>query len=87
MTAAYWLVLLCGVLAVAYGMYAIRVVTSASAGNERMQEIATAIQEGANAYLNRQYTTIAAVGVVIGIILGFMLNWYVAIGYSIGAIL
>ena len=87
MTEAYWLVMLCGVLAVAYGIYAIRAVNSVSAGNERMQEIATAIQEGANAYLNRQYTTIALVGVVIGVILGFMLNWYVAIGYFIGAIL
>ena len=87
MTEAYWLVMLCGVLAVAYGIYAIRAVTSVSAGNERMQEIATAIQEGANAYLNRQYTTIALVGVVLGVILGFILNWYVAIGYFIGAIL
>lgn len=87
MTAAYWLVMSCGVLALVYGVYAIRAVTSASAGNERMQEIATAIQEGANAYLNRQYTTIALVGIVIGVILGFMLNWYVAIGYFIGAVL
>ena len=87
MAAAYWLVMICGVFAVAYGVYAIRAVTSASAGNERMQEIALAIQEGANAYLNRQYTTIAVVGVVIGIILGVALNWYVAVGYFIGAIL
>ena len=87
MAATYWLVMICGVLAVAYGAYAIRVVLSASAGNERMQEIALAIQEGANAYLNRQYSTIAGVGVVIGVILGFTLNWYVAIGYFIGAIL
>ena len=87
MAATYWLVMICGVLAVAYGAYAIRVVLSASAGNERMQEIALAIQEGANAYLNRQYSTIAGVGVVIGVILGFTLNWYVAIGYFVGAIL
>ena len=87
MAAAYWLVMICGVLAVAYGVYAIRAVLSASAGNERMQEIALAIQEGANAYLNRQYSTIAVVGIIIGVILGFALNWYVTIGYFIGAVL
>jgi len=87
MAAAYWLVMICGGLAVAYGVYAIRAVLSASAGNERMQEIALAIQEGANAYLNRQYSTIAVVGVIIGVILGVTLNWYAAIGYFIGAIL
>ena len=87
MAAAYWLVMICSGLAVAYGVYAIRAVLSASAGNERMQEIALAIQEGANAYLNRQYSTIAVVGVIIGVILGVTLNWYAAIGYFIGAIL
>ena len=87
MSAAYWIILLCGALALVYGAYAIRSVTSVSAGNERMQEIATAIQEGANAYLNRQYTTIAVVGVLIGIVLGLGLNWFVAIGYFIGAVL
>jgi len=87
MAAVFWLVMICGVLAVAYGVYAIRAVMSASAGNERMQEIALAIQEGASAFLNRQYTTIAIVGVVIGIVLGLTLNLYVAIGYFIGAIL
>ncbi|MBS41225.1 MAG: sodium-translocating pyrophosphatase [Rhodospirillales bacterium] len=87
MSAASWVTLLCGVLAVIYGIYAIRAVTSVSAGNERMQEIALAIQEGASAYLNRQYTTIAIVGVLIGIVLGFGLNWFVSIGYFIGAIL
>jgi len=87
MSTAYWIILLCGALAVVYGAYAIRAVTSASAGNERMQEIATAIQEGANAYLNRQYTTIAVVGVIIGVGLGLGLNWFVAIGYFIGAVL
>mgnify|MGYP001225954704 FL=1 len=87
MSAASWVTLLCGALAVIYGIYAIRAVTSVSAGNERMQEIALAIQEGASAYLNRQYTTIAIVGVLIGIVLGFGLNWFVSIGYFIGAIL
>ena len=51
-----------------------------------MQEIALAVQEGASAYLNRQYSTIALAGVVIGIILGLTLNWYVAVGYFVGAI-
>ena len=87
MVGIYWFVLLCGVVAVLYGAYATRIIIAANPGNERMQEIAAAIQEGANAYLNRQYTTIAGVGVVIGIGLGFLLNWYAAGGYFIGAIL
>lgn len=87
MAAIHWLVISCGLIALIYGAFAARAVLSASAGNERMAEIALAIQEGASAYLNRQYTTIAGVGVVIGIILGVTLNWYVAIGYFVGAIL
>ena len=87
MALTYWLVIACGVLAVLYGIYAIQSVVAASPGTQRMQEIAAAIQEGANAYLNRQYTTIAGVGIVVGVILGLSLNWYVAVGYFIGAIL
>ena len=83
----YTLVILCGVLALLYGVYAIRSVLAAPAGNERMQEIAAAVQEGAQAYLNRQYTTIAIVGVVIGVLLGITLGGWVAGGYFIGAIL
>ncbi len=79
--------LACGVLALIYGFFARRSVLAASPGNARMQEIAAAIQEGARAYLNRQYTTVAIVGVVIGVILGLLLHWYVALGYFIGAIL
>ncbi len=87
MVTTYWIVIACGVIAILYGLYAIRSILAASAGNERMAEIAEAIQEGAAAYLNRQYMTIAAVGVVIGVALGLLLNIYVALGYFIGAIL
>jgi K(+)-stimulated pyrophosphate-energized sodium pump len=81
------LVLGCAVLALLYGLYTIRSVLSLSAGNARMQEIAAAIQEGARAYLNRQYTTIAMVGVVIFAAAFFVLGWQVAIGFLIGATL
>ncbi|MDY0241815.1 MAG: sodium-translocating pyrophosphatase [Rhodospirillaceae bacterium] len=74
-------------LALIYGALAIRSVLASAAGTPRMQEIAAAVQEGARAYLNRQYTTIAIVGVVVGVILGFRLGLHVAIGYFIGAIL
>ncbi len=87
MSASYWLVLACGVLALLYGAYAARAVLAAATGTDRMREIAAAIQEGAQAYLNRQYRTIGIVGIVVGIILGVTLGWPVAIGYAIGAIL
>ncbi|MBT3766048.1 MAG: sodium-translocating pyrophosphatase [Rhodospirillaceae bacterium] len=77
----------CGVIALVYGAFATKSVVDAPAGNEKMQEIALAIQEGAKAYLNRQYSTIAMVGVVIGILLGMTLGMSVAIGYFIGGIL
>ena len=81
------LVLACGVLAVLYGVYGIMRIVKMPAGNARMQEIAAAIQEGAGAYLNRQYTTIGAVGVVVAIILGATLGVAVAVGFIIGAVL
>ena len=81
------LVIACGILAILYGVLTSRAVLTADAGNERMQEIAVAIQEGAAAYLNRQYTTIAAVGVVIAVILFVLFNWHVALGFVIGAVL
>ena len=84
---AYAFVLACGVLALIYGAFASKSVLSAAAGTPRMQEIAAAVQEGARAYLNRQYSTIAMVGVVVGVILGWRLGLHVAIGYFIGAIL
>ena len=83
----YWFTLASGVLALLYGAVASRQVLAASAGSERMQEIAAAIQEGARAYLNRQYRTIALVGFAIGVLLGILLGLHVAIGYFIGAIL
>ena len=77
--------LACGVAAVLYGAWTIRSVLSLSPGNARMQEIAAAIQEGAAAYLNRQYTTIAIAGVVIFLLAFWIFGWQVAIGYLIGA--
>jgi K(+)-stimulated pyrophosphate-energized sodium pump len=76
-----------GVLGLVYGIWASQSILAASPGNERMQEIAGAIQEGARAYLNRQYTTIGLVGIVVAIILVFTLGAYVAAGFVIGAVL
>ena len=84
---ALWLIVLCGVLAIAYAGWAVQSVLAADAGSARMQEIAAAVREGAQAYLNRQYTTIGIVGVVIFFILGFLLGWLVALGFLIGAVL
>ncbi len=80
-------VLACGVLALVYGAWASKSVISASAGNERMQQISGAVQEGAQAYLNRQYSTIALVGLVICVVLFFLLGIRVAVGFLIGAVL
>jgi K(+)-stimulated pyrophosphate-energized sodium pump len=80
-------VLACGVLALAYGLWASRSVLSADPGSERMQAIAAAIQEGAQAYLNRQYRAIAMVGIVVFLIVSFALDFTVGIGYLIGAVL
>ena len=82
-----WIIIACGALSIFYGVWAIQSVMAADAGNERMQEIARAVQEGAQAYLNRQYTTIAIVGVVIFVIVALLLGILVAIGFAIGAIL
>ena len=80
-------VIACGLLAIAYGIWASRSVLSASAGNARMQEISGAVQEGASAYLNRQYRTIAIVGVVICVIISLVLGLTVGLGFLIGAVL
>src|SRR5512147_410180 len=77
----------CAFVALAYGLVSIRWILAQPAGNPRMQEIAAAVQAGAKAYLNRQYTTIAMVGAVLFVVLGFALNWYTAIGFLIGAVL
>ena len=80
-------VVVCGLAALVYGVAASRSVLAASPGNERMQEIAAAIQEGARAYLNRQYRAIAIVGVVIFVVLLLLLGVYEAVGFLIGAVL
>src|SRR5688500_1499419 len=87
MTAVTIFVLVCGVIAIIYGIVTSRAVLAAPAGSERMQQISAAIQEGARAYLNRQYTTIAIVGVVVLIILYLLLGWKTAVGFAIGALL
>jgi K(+)-stimulated pyrophosphate-energized sodium pump len=84
---ALWLVIACGLLSLVYGIVTSSQLLAADAGSARMREIAAAIAEGAQAYLKRQYITIAIVGVVIFIILGFLLSWTVAIGFLIGAVL
>ncbi|MEE8221100.1 MAG: sodium-translocating pyrophosphatase [Woeseiaceae bacterium] len=84
---ALWLAMGAGVLAVLYGLVSIQWILKQPAGNERMQEIAQAIQEGAGAYMNRQYFTISIVGIVLFVILGITLDWHTAIGFAIGAIL
>ena len=87
MNMAYWLVIGAGALAILYGLVTSQQVLAANAGSERMQQIAGAIQEGARAYLNRQYRTIAIAGGVIFIILLATLGWRSGLGFLIGAVL
>src|ERR1700693_666145 len=84
---ALWLIVLCGVLSIVYAIWATVSVMKADAGNPRMQEIAAAVREGAQAYLRRQYATIALVGIVIFALLAYFLGTLVAIGFAIGAVL
>src|SRR5947207_2425513 len=87
MSAAYFLVIACGVLALLYGLLTSRQVLTANAGSARMQEISGAVLVGARAYLNRQYRAIAIVGIVVLVVLGVTLGVRVAFGYLIGAVL
>jgi K(+)-stimulated pyrophosphate-energized sodium pump len=82
-----WLIVLCGALSIVYAVWATRSVLAADAGSAKMQEISAAVREGAQAYLKRQYTTIAGVGVVIFLLVGWLLGWLVAVGFAIGALL
>ena len=82
-----WLIIACGALSIVYGALTTRSLLASSPGNAKMQEIAAAIQEGAQAYLTRQYTTIAIVGAIIFVILVFLLSVQVGIGFLIGAVL
>src|SRR4030081_2660655 len=87
MSTVLWAVIACGVIAVLYGIVTAPRVRAADAGTPRMQEIAQAIQEGAAAYLRRQYTTIAIVGVIVLVLLAILLGKYAAVGFLIGAVL
>ncbi len=81
------LALICAGVAIIYGVLAARWILKQPAGNSRMQEIAAAVQEGASAYLNRQYTTIGIAGIVLFALIGFFLSWPSAIGFLVGAVL
>jgi K(+)-stimulated pyrophosphate-energized sodium pump len=87
MSSTLWLIIGCGILSIVYAVWAIQSVMAADAGNARMQEIAGAIREGATAYLNRQYTTIAIVGAVVFVAAWLLLSGPAAIGFLIGAVL
>ncbi|MGV8853553.1 MAG: sodium-translocating pyrophosphatase [Devosia sp.] len=87
MTLALWLIVVCGALSIVYGVMTTQQLLAADAGSARMQEISAAVREGASAYLKRQYTTIAIVGVVILIAAFLLLGIYAAIGFLLGAVL
>ena len=82
-----WFALIASVIAILYGIFLITSILKKPTGNDKMREIAAAIQAGAKAYLNRQYKTIAIIAVILFLILGFTLNWTTAIGFLVGAIL
>src|ERR1035437_6356079 len=84
---ALWVIVLCGALSIVYAIWATASVMKADAGNPRMQEIAAAVREGAQAYLKRQYMTMGMVGIVIFALLAYFLGMLVAAGFAIGAVL
>ena len=84
MSSGLIIALVCAIIAIVYGVVSILWILGRPAGNARMQEIAAAIQQGAQAYLNRQYTTISIVGVVLFILLGVVLDWLTAFGFIVG---
>jgi K(+)-stimulated pyrophosphate-energized sodium pump len=86
MSAGIWFALLCAGAALAYGALSVKWILAKPTGNERMREIAGAVQEGAMAYLNRQYTTIGMVGVVLLVLIGWNIGIPTAIGFAIGAV-
>jgi len=83
---ALWLALGSAILAILYGLVTTKWILGKPAGNEKMQNIAAAVQEGASAYMNRQYSTIAVVGVILFVVVGFFLDWATAVGFAIGAV-
>ena len=86
MSTALIFVIASAIIALIYGVVSIRWILNKSTGNEKMNEIADAIQQGASAYLNRQYTAVSVVGLVLFVALGYLLGWITATGFAIGAI-
>src|SRR5579864_2933817 len=82
-----WFGVVGGLAAVAFAIVLIYLVLREPTGNERMREIAGAIQEGANAYLNRQYAVIAIIGAIVAVVIGVSLGWKTAVLYIVGAVL
>lgn len=87
MSQGLWFALGCAVLAIVYGAFSIRWIVGLPTGNDRMREIAAAVQEGAQAYLNRQYTTIGIVGAILFAVILYALKWQTAVGFALGAVL
>ena len=82
-----WIAIACAIFAIVYGALSTSWILRQPTGNDRMREIALAVQTGAMAYLNRQYTTIGVVGVVLFVLIGFSLGWTTAMGFALGAVL
>ncbi|HEX7325971.1 MAG TPA: sodium-translocating pyrophosphatase [Rhodanobacteraceae bacterium] len=82
-----WIALACAIVAILYGIVSAAWIMKQPAGNERMQQIAQAVQVGAKAYLNRQYSFIAIAGIVLFLLIGFLIGWSTAVGFAVGSIL